>query len=394
MATSLGLTLYNLSGRHGPHLPVHAPARPRGALVWLHAPGELALPTMTELARHLTDDDGLQVLLTCPHLPPEPDRPLHQPPPADYPRAVQDFLDHWRPELVVFAEGELRPAMIHACGQRKIPLLMVGASAPVLPPGREGWYPGLIRTCLQAFAQIMVVDEAAARNFRRAGAEPGQIRIAGRLVEPSAALPYVESDRAALAQMIATRPVWLAADVAPDEMRDVIAAHRTALQLAHRLLLILVPRNAAAVPMLAEALESIEGWGVALRRSEQDPDAETQVYIVDSSEYGLWYRLAPVTFLGGSLEGEGCARNPMEPAALGSAILHGPRPGPYGLPFARLGAARMVGSGADLATALGDLLSPDRAARQARAAWTIATEGAEATDLAVKAIRAVMDGVA
>jgi 3-deoxy-D-manno-octulosonic-acid transferase len=147
--------------------------------------------------------------------------------------------------------------------------------------------------------------------------------------------------------------------------------------------------------MLAEELEAIEGWGVALRRADQYPDAETEVYIADSSEYGLWYRLAPVTFLGASLEGEGCARNPMEPAALGSAILYGPKPGPFGAAFGRLGAARaarMVGSGADLALALGDLLSPDRAARQARAAWIIATEGTEATEQAVGAIRAIMDG--
>jgi 3-deoxy-D-manno-octulosonic-acid transferase len=149
--------------------------------------------------------------------------------------------------------------------------------------------------------------------------------------------------------------------------------------------------------MLAEELEAIEDWGVALRRAEQYPDSETQVYIPDGSEYGLWYRLAPVTFLGGSLAGDGCARNPMEPAALGSAILYGPNAGAYGPAFGRLGparAARMVGSGGDLAAALGDLLSPDRAARQAEAAWTIASEGAEATAIVLKAIRAVMDGSA
>ncbi|MBC7735692.1 MAG: 3-deoxy-D-manno-octulosonic acid transferase, partial [Candidatus Saccharibacteria bacterium] len=172
-------------------------------------------------------------------------------------------------------------------------------------------------------------------------------------------------------------------------------AHREALQLAHRLLLILVPRNAAAAPMLAEELEAIEGWGVALRRTDHYPDAETQVYIADASEYGLWYRLAPVTFMGGSLAGEGCARNPMEPAALGSAIVYGPKPGPYGAAFGRLGAnraARMVGNGAELAMALADLLSPDRAAHQAQAAWMIASEGAEATTCALQAIRALTDG--
>jgi 3-deoxy-D-manno-octulosonic-acid transferase len=395
MSYSLGLTLYNLAGRPSLQTSPQRPARPRGALAWLHAPNAAALPAMAELARHLIEDDGVQVVLTCPDLPCTPTTALLQPPPDDTPRAAMDFLDHWRPDIAVFAEGALLPAMIHACTLHKTPLLMVGARAPVVQ--RDGWFPGLIRTCLQSFPQIMVLDDSAARAFRRAGADPDQIRIAGRMEEPSAALPYIESDRAALAQLMATRPVWLAADVAPDEMRHVIAAHRTALQLAHRLLLILVPHNAAATPMLAEELEAIEDWGVALRRAEQYPDSETQVYIPDGSEYGLWYRLAPVTFLGGSLAGDGCARNPMEPAALGSAILYGPNAGAYGPAFGRLGparAARMVGSGGDLAAALGDLLSPDRAARQAEAAWTIASEGAEATAIVLKAIRAVMDGSA
>lgn len=393
MSYSLGLTLYNLARRPQPNPAQARPARPGGALVWLHAPGASFLPAMLELARHLISDDGLQVVLTCPDAAPTPTAALLQPPPDDTPRAAEEFLSHWRPDLAVLAGGTLLPAMIHACTLRKTPLLMVAAHAPTIP--REGWFPGLIRTCLQGFVNIMALDDAAARTFRRAGAEPHQLRTVGRMEEPSAALPHVESDRAALAHLMATRPVWLAADVAPEEMRHVIAAHRTALQFAHRLLLILVPRNAAATPMLAEELEAIEGWGVAVRRAEQYPDSETQVYIPDASEYGLWYRLAPVTFLGGSLDGDGCARNPMEAAALGSAILYGPKPGPYGAVLGRLGAARaarMVGSGADLAAALGDLLSPDRAARQAQAAWTIASEGAEATDMAVKAIRTVMDG--
>ena len=72
--------------------------------------------------------------------------------------------------------------------------------------------------------------------------------------------------------------------------------------------------------------------------------------------------------MGGSLSGQGCIRDPLEAAALGSAILYGPRPGMFGTTFGRLGAARAaraVGSPTDLAEALGDLLSPDRAARLA-----------------------------
>ncbi len=389
MAYPLGLTLYNLSGRPAPDQPPRA-VRPRGRLVWLHAPDEDVTTVMAELAHHLIEEDGVNVVLTSPT-----PGPIHQPPPPDTPRDVQAFLDHWRPELVVFSDGELRPAAIHECTQRKLPLLMVNARAPRLIPGRDGWYPGLIKTAVQGLSHILALDDAAARAYAKAGAAPGTLQTTGRMEEASAVLSHVESDRAALAQLMATRPIWLAADVAPAELPHVIAAHRQALQLAHRLLLILVPQDAAAAHALVERLEAEENWRVALRHSDQDPDSEIEVFVADASEYGLWYRLAPVTFLGGSLEGAGCSRNPMEPAALGSAVLYGPRAGAFGQACGRLGAARaarMVSSGGDLAEALGDLLSPDRAARQASAAWTIATEGADVTQRVMTLIRARMDG--
>ncbi len=394
MAHSLGLTLYNLAATITPQAAPAWPPRPRRHLVWLHAPGGEAQASMLELARHLIEDDGVFVVLTGSASARAP--AICQPAPSDNPRAVQDFLDHWQPELVVFGDGELRPAAIHICTQRKLPLLMVDARSPRLMPDREGWYPGLIRNALAPFRHIMVLDDAAAKAFRRAGAEPGQIAVTGRMEEASAALPYIESDRAALAHILATRPIWLAADIAAEEESAVIAAHREVLRLAHRLLLILVPSDPSRAESLAARIEAEEGWRVALRRADHEPDTETEVYIPDASDYGLWYRLAPITFLGGSLDGKGCSRNPMEPAALGSAILYGPRSGAYGLAYGRLGAARaarMVGSGGDLTQALGDLLSPDRAARQAQAAWAIASEGAEVTERVLALIRDIMDGV-
>ncbi len=393
MTYSLGLTLYNLSGRpSGSGVAPAWPDRQPGRLVWLNASGDEGLIVLQALARHLQDEGAVQVVLTTASEPPDP---AIFPAPADHPAAIQAFLDHWRPEAVIFEGGELRPAAVYECNLRKLPLLMVNARAPRLSVGREGWYPGLFKSTLLVFRHILAQDDTAARALRKAGAEPGQIQVTGRMEGASAALPCVESDRAALAGLMATRPIWLAADVTAEELPHVIAAHRKALQLAHRLLLILVPQESANPKDLAEKLEADENWHVALRRAEQEPESEVSVYITDASEYGLWYRLAPVTFLGGSLEGAGCTRDPMEPAALGSAILYGPRSGAFGQACGRLGAARaarMVASGTDLAEALGDLLSPDRAARQAAAAWGVASEGAEASDRAMNLILDIMDG--
>lgn len=140
------------------------------------------------------------------------------------------------------------------------------------------------------------------------------------------------------------------------------------------------------------------GWAVAQRALDEEPEPDIEVFVVDNpAEYGLWYRLAPVTFLGGSLLGKGSVRSPMEAAALGSAILHGPRTGLAGPVFGRLGVARAtraVASASDLGDALGDLLAPDRAARLAQAAWAVASDGADVTEGILARIRAIMDGEA
>ncbi len=396
MAYSLGLTLYNLAHRREAVPAMERPARPSGRLVWLHAPGRDAARSLLELARRLVEEDAVSVVLTCPEVLPKRAGVIVQPPPADVAQEAAGFLDHWRPELAVMAEGEIRPALVHEAVERKLPLFMVGARSPYFLKEHDGWYPGLMRGLLGAFRAVLALDEPSARAFRKAGAPLSIVEVAGKLEEESAALPCLEAERDAMARQLATRPVWLAAALPEAEESVVIAAHRAALRLAHRLLLIVVPQDPTRVGPLAQRMEKEEGWTVARRAEDEEPDAETEVYIADAgSEFGLWYRLAPITFMGGSLAGNGCMRDPLEAAALGSAILYGPRPGAYGVTFGRLGAARAaraVGSATDLAEALGDLLSPDRAARLAQAAWAVASDGAEVTERVMEMIRRIMDG--
>ncbi len=395
MAASLGLKLYNLGHRREPGPGAQRAQRPAGGLVWLHAPSEDQASPMLALARRLIEDDGVAVLMTCPlDLPPR-GGVIHQPPPTDTPGEARAFLDHWRPDIVVFAEGELRPAVLHETADRRIPLLLVNGRTPHFLRERDAWYPGLMRSALGRFSQICAVDEAAARQFRKAGATLSSVAVTGRMEDESAALPCLEAERAALARLLAARPVWFAAGLPPAEEAAVIAAHRATLQQAHRLLLIVMPADPANAEPLAQRLEDKEGWVVARRMREEEPDAAVEVFVADNpAEYGLWYRLAPLTFLGGSLSGTGPTRNPMEPAALGSAILHGPRTGRFGTIFGRLGAARAtraVASTSDLADSLGDLLAPDRAARLAQAAWAVASDGAEVTERLLVQVRSLMD---
>jgi 3-deoxy-D-manno-octulosonic-acid transferase len=396
MVASIGLKLYNLGQRREAGNEAERPLRPAGPLAWLHVPSEALSGPMFALARRLIEDDGVAVMMTCPQPLVGRAGVILQPPPGETPADAKGFLDYWRPEIGVLSDGELRPALLHQVAERKIPLLMVNARGPRFLRDRDGWYPGLMRSALSAFKQILAVDEAGAKLFRKAGAPLSAVAVTGRTEEESVVLPCLERERATLADLLAARPVWFAAGLPATEEAVVLRAHRVALQHSHRLLLILAPDDPAQAADRARRLEETDGWVVAQRAREEEPDPAVEIFVVDNpADYGLWYRLAPVTFLGGSLTGPGPTRDPMEAAALGSAIIHGPKTGRHGLVFGRLGAARAtraVASATDLSDALGELLAPDRAARLAQSAWAVASDGAEVTELVLDRIRALMDG--
>jgi 3-deoxy-D-manno-octulosonic-acid transferase len=391
MAYSLGLTLYNLANRAPPASAANRPTRPHGPLVWLHAPSPSSQPQITGLARRLEEDHGLNILITSDT---NPDLRhggiLWQPTPNDTPAEARAMLDHWQPNILILAEGELRPALLAEAHARRIPALLVDARAPTLMRGRDGWWPGLIRGLLGTFSAILAIDGPAVRAFRAAGASDPALQITGRMESPSAVLPCREAERTALAALLATRPVWFAAGLPEAEEAAVITAHRSAMRLAHRLLLILSPQDPARIPALVQMMEDTEGWTIARRAAEEEPESDVQVYITDpAQDFGLWYRLAPVTYLGGGMTDAGTNRDPMEAAALGSAILHGPRAGPFGATLGRLASAQatsLVRNAGELSTALGELLAPDRSAKLAQAAWAVESDGAEATDRVIKVI--------
>ncbi len=399
MGRSALFSLYLLAARRGGSAVADRPLRPEGALVWLHAGSETSSAGLGHLARRMQRErPGLRFLLTAAGGAPDPaafpaDTLTDTAPPDRLP-ALHDFLGHWRPDLVVLTGDTVPPALVECCRGRTLPVILADARRPETPPAR--WLPSrrLTGAALPRLSRILAQDPGAADYYRQLGGRGALIEMTVRIEETSEPLSCTEAERDSIAALLSARPVWLAVGCPPAEEEAVIAAHAHALRFAHRLLLILVPTAAVRATALAERLAR-EGWSVALRSREEEPETETQVFITDGeSELGLWYRLAPVTFMGGTLAEGGGGRSPMEPAALGSAILHGPHTAPYPEAYTRLAgarAARRVGSPEDLADAVADLLSPDKAALLAHNAWAASSGGAEVTERVMQILLSELD---
>lgn len=370
--------------------PLHA-SRPDWPLVWLHVGSELEALGIPDLINRLREErDDLAFLVTIPRRGPDELLGSRLPRDVDVQRApgttahaVTTFLDLWKPEVCIWADNILEPVLINATEKAGIPLFLVDARAPERTGWR--WFPGQRRGLLRRFSFIIASDTQSAENLKAWGAEPDRIEVMGFMQVGSAPLHCSQAERDTLAQVLAARPVWLAAGITQAEVQMAADAHRQAIRRAHRLLLILQPENLSDGPRIAERLEA-EGWATGLRSRDDEPEPEVEIFVADQpEELGLWYRLSPISLMGGTLAGENprAVQNPFEAAALGSAVLFGPHVGPWALSYERLrgaGAARSISDRESLARAVEFLLAPDMVAEMATAAWELTTAGAEATD--------------
>nr|WP_256371831.1 glycosyltransferase N-terminal domain-containing protein [Rubellimicrobium sp. CFH 75288] len=372
----------------------------------MHSDSEGRLPSLLALAERLEREDGVACLLTLPAeaaarptcaaaLASGAIRPSLRPVPSEAPAAVQAFLDRWRPDAAVWCGGGLRPNLLARAARAGLPLVLAeGAPNPRLL-AQGGWMPGLSAAVVPLFARALVTGRVSADRLARAGLPPERIELRPPLEAPPVVLPCNERERRDLAALIGARPVWLAADLPLSELAQVAAAHRLASRAAHRLLLLIAPRDPDEGSAMARGLTEA-GLRVALRAEGAEPEEDAAVYLADGTgETGLWLRLAPVAYLGGTLPGGPGGRHPFEAAALGSALIHGPVTAPHTGAWGRLdaaGGARAVRNGVELGHAVESLLAPDRAAASARAAWDIATEGAETLNRLHDLVRAALDG--
>jgi 3-deoxy-D-manno-octulosonic-acid transferase len=373
--------------------------RPEGPLIWLHACEPTQEGALSDLARRIAEvhpEAGFLVTTEAPAVGPVrlPQRAARQLLPLDSGGPVASFLDHWHPDLALWAGTSLRPALIHETARRGTRLWLIDATGA--PPEAAAWrrFSGLTGSTLRCFDGILATHEGAATALVEAGAVRGQVTVGGPLEEVAVTPQCNLRERDLLGELLKARPVWFAVDVPKAEEAAVLSAHRAAARMAHRLLLILAPADPARGPGLA-AKFATAGLSVALRSVEGEPEAATEVFVADSEgELGLWYRLAPVSYMGGTLApGQGGGRSPLEPAALGSAILHGPETGPHAASYARFRAAeaaRGVADAAGLGEALSELLSPDKAAAMAHAAWRVSTGGAEVSERVLALVSEVL----
>lgn len=310
-------------------LALSFPNRSPGPLIWGHAVGvgeSLALaglfariaekwPEAHFLITTTARSSGLALQKNG--LPP---RCTHQFSPVDVPEVVDRFLKYWRPNLAIWCEMDLWPALINATTQNNIPHVLVNARLSMHALKKRRWGRWIYQTILPSFNAIWVQNQQSQDSLIALGAKVDQITITGTIKNFAPPLSSNVLELHSWLKAAKNRPTWILASSHPGEETIALNAHEEVLRHRPNALLIIAPRAPARGPDIAKICPT----GSTLRSAKGLVCDAVSVYIADTiGEMGLWYRVAPIALMGGSFAPVG-GHNPHEPVALGCSVLHGP----------------------------------------------------------------------
>lgn len=315
--------------RFGERLGFAGRQRPDGPLVWIHGAsvGE-AISVLPLIEKIRSDDPSIRILLTTGTVTSAElmtkrlgDGAIHQFVPVDRLPYVRSFLNHWRPDLVLWAESEFWPNLVSETSGRRIPMILINGRISDRSFTRWGRSPRTIKALLGCFALCMGQSKTDAERLQLLGARKSV--YLGNLKYASPPLPADPCKLEPLEKLTAGRRIWTAASTHEGEEQLCGEIHSQLKTEIDGLLSIIVPRHPDRGIGIARDLRDT-GLRVALRSAGENIGPDTDIYVADTiGELGIFYSLAEIAFIGKSLVPLG-GQNPLEAACLGRAVVFGP----------------------------------------------------------------------
>ena len=282
------------------------------------------LPLIEKL---LNEDENLSIMVTTGTLTSAeimekrlPKRAFHQFIPFDVPKFAKRLLNHFKPDAVLWFESELWPSLISEIHHRQIPLILVNGR--ISDKSFKMWQRFLpfAKELLSCFSLCLGQSEQDRKRLQILGAKKSA--YVGNLKFAGLNLPVNTDTLNTLKSQLNNRRVFLLSSTHSNEEEQFCLPLKEFKQIVKDVLIISVPRHPERGKDIKRIYER-NNFNCALRSQNEPLTDQTEIYIADTiGEMGLWYNLADVSFIGGSLVPHG-GQNFIEPARYQNAIIVG-----------------------------------------------------------------------
>lgn len=329
----------NFQERFGCYAPEKAAALSRPGRIWVHAvsvgEAQLALALIAEMTAldgtlqfviSTTTSTGYTLLEQRKRA---QDVLIYYP--LDFPWIVARVLRKVQPQAFVLLECELWPNLLRALARRAVPVWVVNGRISARSFRGYRKVAVFFRRAAALVTAFLVQTEEDALRLGALGAARVQVLGSAKfdLPLPDAAAREHACEVVQEAGMDPAGRFWVMGSTWPGEEAGLLEVFGRLRKKCPELQAILVPRHAErgdAVESLLQAsgLPYVRRTAMGAQPSERGAISPPAVLLADTTgELAGYYRLADFVFVGKSMAGNHGGQNPVEPAALGKAVVTG-----------------------------------------------------------------------
>lgn len=245
--------------------------------------------------------------------------------PLDQKYLIKSFLDTYQPQILLLVETELWPNLLECVNEAKIPQLLINARLSEKSAKGYAKFKRLTAPMLLQLDWIANQDMAGFNRFENLGKPNNEMSVVGNVKFDIAVPPQFLEQAEQLKQQwnLAQRKIIVIASTHSPEEKNILSVLKPLLEKDPHLLCLVVPRHPERFNEVFDLTKQL-GLRTHRRSLGEEIQTTTQVYLADTmGELWLWYALANVAYVGGSLNEPGGGHNILEPIALGVPTLLG-----------------------------------------------------------------------
>ena len=300
----------------------------KGKLIWFHGAsvGEI-LSVIPLIEKYEKDKSIRQILVTSSTLSSSKvlerfkfKKTIHQFYIFDLLFLTSRFLDYWKPNIAIFIDSEIWPAMFKTLHKKNIPLLLLNAR--LTKKSFNKWYKykffskSIFKLITKAYPQNLETN----KFLKKLGVK--KIKYIGNLKFSENYNDKRNEITPSLKNKFKNKKIWIASSTHSGEEIFCVKAHLELKKKIKNLITIIIPRHISRANEIISEIAKFN-LNTITHSSKSKNFKNLDIYLVDTfGETKKFFKIASTVFLGGSIIKRG-GQNPLEAARYGSKILHG-----------------------------------------------------------------------
>ena len=300
----------------------------KGKLIWFHGArvGEI-LSVIPLIEKYEKDKSIRQILVTSSTLSSSKvlerfkfKKTIHQFYIFDLLFLTSRFLDYWNPNIAIFIDSEIWPAMFKTLNKKNVPLLLLNARLTKKSFSKWHKYKFFSKSIFKLITKAYQQNLETNKFLKKLGVK--KIKYIGNLKFSENYNDKRNEITPSLKNKFKNKKIWIASSTHSGEEIFCVKAHLELKKKIKNLITIIIPRHTSRANEIISEIAKFN-LNTISHSSKSKNFKNLDIYLVDTfGETKKFFKIASTVFLGGSIIKRG-GQNPLEAARYGSKILHG-----------------------------------------------------------------------